>query len=514
MLDWSIIFAAGVAAVKKANQAFAVPSHATFAPTPSDLSLFEGIPVGLYRATPDGLILDVNPCFLRMLGYPNRNALTAVNAASLYVDPRARQHWLTLVERQGVVSGFESEIRRHDGTTIWVRAEARAVRDASGQTLYVEGVIVDITERNLAEEQTRQRVAELEGFYDLSKRLRKARNPEEMYPILLGHALRLLQADQGTLALLNLDRQAFRRVYTVGAAAEAQGSTFPVAGTPSGQVVASGAAFVTADFARTARPARTEATSRHRLGPVVIVPVSSEQDIIGTLGVGRAKRIGQRPFTDGEVRLLEGIAEMGGTAIRRARLHQNLQQAYLQTVLALAQTIESHDSSTANHCKRITRIAARVAREMGCSDELIQDVRWGARLHDIGKIGVPDAILHKPEALTEAEWRMMREHPVLGEEILGSVEGMRGAAMLIRHHQEKWDGTGYPDGLRGEQIPVGARILAVVDAYGAITEARPYKPAKDHAEAVAEIRKCAGTQFDPRVVDAFCRVIEDACPSS
>lgn len=102
----------------------------------------------------------------------------------------------------------------------------------------------------------------------------------------------------------------------------------------------------------------------------------------------------------------------------------------------------------------------------------------------------------------------MRQHPVLGEEILRSVDRMRGVAKLVRHHQEKWDGTGYPDGLKGEAIPLGARILAVVDAYGAITEARPYKPARTHAEAVAEIRRCAGSQFDPRVAEVFCRVVE------
>jgi len=102
---------------------------------------------------------------------------------------------------------------------------------------------------------------------------------------------------------------------------------------------------------------------------------------------------------------------------------------------------------------------------------------------------------------------MMRQHPVLGEEILASAERMRGVATLVRHHQERWDGSGYPDGLHGEAIPLGARILAVVDAYGAITEARPYKPARTHADAVEEIRRCAGSQFDPKVVAVFCAVV-------
>ena len=129
-------------------------------------------------------------------------------------------------------------------------------------------------------------------------------------------------------------------------------------------------------------------------------------------------------------------------------------------------------------------------------------------MHDVGKIGVPDRILNKPGGLNEVEWKMMRQHPILGEEILKSVERMRTVARLVRHHQERWDGTGYPDRLQGEAIPLGSRILAVVDAYGAITEARPYKPARPHGEAVAEIRRCAGTQFDPGVVAVFAQVVD------
>jgi putative nucleotidyltransferase with HDIG domain len=149
-----------------------------------------------------------------------------------------------------------------------------------------------------------------------------------------------------------------------------------------------------------------------------------------------------------------------------------------------------------------------VAHTLGCREEEIQDIRWGALLHDIGKIGVPDGILRKPGALTDEEWGTMRQHPVIGEQILLPVERMQGVARIVRHHHEKWDGTGYPDGLRGEAIPLGARILAAVDAYGAITDERPYKQARSHEDGIHELRRCAGQQFDPEIVDAFCRVLE------
>jgi len=201
-------------------------------------------------------------------------------------------------------------------------------------------------------------------------------------------------------------------------------------------------------------------------------------------------------------------AELEALLDERARLDQNLQQAYVQMVLALAQATASRDSYTALHSTRLVVLAEEVARALGVGDEEIENIRWGARLHDIGKVGVPDSILTKQGPLTERERAVMQQHPIIGEEILARIERMRGVAKLVRHHQERWDGTGYPDGLRGDAIPLGARILAVVDAYGAIVGARPYKPARTHEEAVTEIRRCAGTQFDPEIVDVFCQTIE------
>ena len=630
-------------------------------------SLFDGVPVGLYRTTLGGQIIDVNPAFVQLLSYPDRETLLAVNAVEFYLDPGARAEWTALLERDGTVTGFESRLRRFDGSTIWVRANARIARDPSSQEAYLEGAVFDISEHKRAEEAIHRRTAhlealnaiissaasgsdlsellemalertldvvgcemgvswtenvqvargisleakplirkamqadglellgskvvpdwqivglmpdgvapvmakfgvrasvtvpiqtggqiiggifvaspnprpwspeevllaetvgrqigetaerlqlfksikrrttELEAFYDLSRRLRAAHSVDEMYPLIVEQAQDILRCQHGFLALLTPERDAFTWALSVGGPAGKTGSTFPVLGSGSGEVVQTGVTFVTTDLGKERLPAWIDVSQYEIFGPLAIVPLRSEQEIIGTLGVGRMKTRESRPFADAEVRLLEGIAEIAGTAIRRARLHQNLQQAYVQMVLALAQAIESRDSYTAGHSERMVRLAERIAREMGCAEGDVQDIRWGARLHDVGKIGIPDNILNKPGGLSEVEWKMMRQHPILGEEILKSVERMRAVAMLVRHHQERWDGTGYPDRLRGEAIPLGSRILAAVDAYGAITEARPYKPARTHAEAVAEIRRCGGTQFDPRVVDVFVQVVD------
>lgn len=339
-------------------------------------------------------------------------------------------------------------------------------------------------------------LAELQTLHDLARRLRTARAAEEMYPVIVEQARLLLGAYHGCLALLNPERQVFTRVYTVGVVGEKNGSTFPGPGTRSGRVAGDGTPFVSSDFSRERIPQWMEAGGYRALGPLIIVPVSSEEGTVGTLCVARPRGSDRAVFTDAETRLLEGIAEIAGIAVQRARLHQHLQDANVQMVVALAHMMASRDAYTARHSERVMALAEAAARELGCSEHEVRDIRRAA-----------DAVLRKPTALTDEEWSVARQHPLLGEEILRSRDRLRGPAKLVRHHQETWDGTGYPDGLKGEAIPLGARILAVVDAFGAITESRPYRPARTRAEAVAEIKRCAGSQFDHRVVPAFCAVI-------
>ena len=174
-----------------------------------------------------------------------------------------------------------------------------------------------------------------------------------------------------------------------------------------------------------------------------------------------------------------------------------------EAIEALAVALLERDRYTGEHSEAVIEMAAAVARNLGLGSEEVERVRSAALLHDIGKVAIPDEILHKSGPLSDEEWMLMKQHPVIGERILRVVPGLGTVARIVRHEHERWDGRGYPDGLRGARIPIGSRIIIAADAYHAITSDRPYRPARSHSDAIEELSKCAGTQFDPAVSAAL-----------
>ena len=201
---------------------------------------------------------------------------------------------------------------------------------------------------------------------------------------------------------------------------------------------------------------------------------------------------------------LEELVEQRTAELDRAL--NSLEGAYRSTLKALTAALETRDSETHGHSERVVTYSLRLGREYGLNSAEMKSLEFGSLLHDIGKIGVPDSILRKPAKLTEEEWVRMREHPLHGQQILRGIEFLQGASRVVAQHHEKWDGTGYPLGLRNEEIDICARIFAVADAFDAITSDRVYRRGKPYEAAAQELDDWAGRQFDPKVVEAFHRV--------
>jgi GAF domain-containing protein len=212
-------------------------------------------------------------------------------------------------------------------------------------------------------------------------------------------------------------------------------------------------------------------------------------------------------FDEEDARLLRAVADQLAAALRSATLYEQLERAYLGTAEALSAALEAKDSYTAAHSRSLVQRAEEVGRRLGMPEAELRALRYAAVFHDIGKLAVPEGILNKAGPLTEEEFAIVQRHTVVGEQILAPVEFLADVLPLVRGAHERWDGSGYPDGLAGDQIPLGARIVFACDTYDAMTTDRPYRAALQVAEARAELRRVAGAQLDPRVVDALLAVI-------
>jgi len=772
--------------------------------------LYEGVPVGLFRSTPDGRFLQVNEAMVRMTGYPDRESLIATGPGALYVNPETRAQSLAFLERGGV-NRYEEQLRRRDGTTIWVRGNQRAVRDGEGKVLYYEGTLEDITaERQAAADLARERnllrtlvdslpdfisVKDLESRFVLVNeaytRFAGRQRPEELlgrtvFDVFPPHLASQYVADDQkvirsgqshNLESETVDRQNEARWHAVtkvplrnGAGeifglvgiardvterkraedqitnqlqelstlyvnaqklsqsldqdelsryvvetvvkvlggnlawlgrVESDGSikilthspTDPefmrsvslewvtTSGRPSATAIRRGFPIIVREeeFEQKIPPERVAAlrghgfrsagafpliSRDHPFGVLVVfsdrldfftgertefiqafmnqaatalenarlfeeaerrlqqlqalrnidMAITASLDLRVTLNVildqvttnlkadaanvllfdpysqtlrfainrgfrskalqsvnlrlgegyagraalerrvvsvpnlaaemgefSRSPRLPDEGFiayvgiplvAKGQVKgvlevfhraplhptldwlsFLEALAGQAAIAIDNSSLFDNLQRANLDLLMAYDTTLEGwskaldlRDKETEGHTLRVTHLTVQLARAMGVSDADLVHIRRGALLHDIGKMGIPDSVLLKPGPLTDDEWVVMKKHPVYAYELLSPIPYLRLAMDIPYCHHEKWDGTGYPRRLKGEEIPLAARIFAIIDVYDALTSDRPYRPAWPKEKVIAHIRDQTGKHFDPKVVETFLRL--------
>jgi putative nucleotidyltransferase with HDIG domain len=254
-----------------------------------------------------------------------------------------------------------------------------------------------------------------------------------------------------------------------------------------------------------ADPAELFVLREMQMQSVLIVPLVLGDEPWGLIEIYDSR---PRDFSSAERHLAELAASQIAALLAAFEHEERAQRLYRETLASLSNALEAKDAVTSEHTEEVVRLAVALAAELGLELEAVRTVELGAVLHDIGKVRVPEAILNKPGPLDEAEWAVMRTHPEVGEQIVRPIQSLQAILPIVRHHHERWDGTGYPDGLAGRAIPVGARIVAVCDAYRAMTENRPYREALGPDEARRELEQGAGTQFDPDCVAAFLRALD------
>jgi putative nucleotidyltransferase with HDIG domain len=251
----------------------------------------------------------------------------------------------------------------------------------------------------------------------------------------------------------------------------------------------------------------TEFCENYATSSFLCVPLVLQERTLGVLNL-TGKTTGE-PFTEADRDFVLAIAGQIAVAIENARLCDQIQQNSLNAVQALVESLEARDPYTSGHSARVTSYALRVAKTMGVSEASLDTLRYAGRLHDIGKLGISEELLHKNGTLQDTDWSRIQEHPTKGAHIIQSLGFLDRTEPIVLHHHERWDGTGYPDGLKGEEIPFLTRILSVADSYDAMTSERPYRLAMSRQQAIEELNSGINTQFDPAVVRQFVRVIEN-----
>ena len=357
-------------------------------------------------------------------------------------------------------------------------------------------------------ERMQRRAVQLENLIDISQNLIASLQVEHVLKSIIDRAVELLGCEAGSLLLVDPETDELVFKVAVGPAGDKLIDTrLPPGAGIAGTVAGSGEPLIVNDAKADPRHYREiDASTALHTRTLLCVPLKSKARVVGVVEV--MNKVNGRPFDEDDRGLLSALAVQSAIALENAQLYSNLRSAFADTVKVITNALEARDEYTAGHTSRVTAMALDTAREMGWSTEQLEILQIGALLHDIGKIGISDSVLYKPSELTRDEYDQMMRHPIVGAKMLEKVTALQPMLPYILYHQERYDGKGYPFGLKGNEIPLEGRILAVADTFDAMTSDRPYRRGLSDEEAIAEIKRNRGTQFDPDVVDAMMRVTE------
>ncbi len=466
-------------------------------------SLFEILPVGISVLDTDHALTEFNPALAKIMGVNIEGLGDSIYKQRKYIHsdgslmPPEEFPSTRAIQEQTVIQSVEVGIVKEDGGTIWTEVSAAPLLLPG-----LECVIVttDITER-------KQKKHELETLANISAILRKADSRADMLSIFLDQLTSLQNANGAAIALYDPATGESVIELAMGEFVSETGQRLAPNVGMVGHVIKTGKLYLNNE-ARSdtlfSKPALLK-----NIDALVCVPLIAHAETIGAVWVGRKGFINEY-----DLRLLTSIADMVANTIHRMTLYEQTQldalelaQAYDSTIEGWSHALDLRDNETEGHSLRVTEMALRLAQTAGMTEEELVHIRRGALLHDIGKMGIPDAILLKPGKLTDEEWVTMRKHPQYAYDMLSFIDYLRPALEIPYCHHERWDGTGYPRGLKGEQIPLSARLFAVADVWDALCSNRRYREGWTHEKVLEHIRKQTGTHFDPRAVEIFFQVM-------
>ncbi len=423
------------------------------------------------------------------------------------------------------------EATARSGDLIRLGAAILEVRDPSGiahrpdQTFFVdEGTVESVIQKRIEPSDFEWLRPTLDGaapelallkraqrhlatLHRVSELLAGARDIAALSDATLRAILEVVSADRGAIVLRSADGRGDGEVLAARSTTQAA-APFTVSRTLVSDVIARGISIFAHDASSDVRFADGQSVIGQHVRSVMCVPLRTTDETLGALYVDSLSGAGR--FNESDLDLLAAIGNQAGVAMHRVRLMGELERLLLDTIKAIAATIDARDGYTHRHSERVAALTSQLSRELGLSDHERETAELSALLHDVGKIAVPDSILNKPGKLTPEEFAEMQKHPVHGARILGNIQSATVKAVLpgVKYHHERWDGSGYPEGLKGDAIPFLGRLLGVADFYDALTSARAYRGAMSPDEAMALITKGSGAHFDPAIASALIRIFE------
>jgi len=482
--------------------------------------LFEDIVEGIYRTTPDGKVLLANPSLVRMLGFESLEQLISLDLnRSGYMEPSTRQQFKELMERDGQVLGFGARWKRPDGKVLIISENARAVQDQQGNVLYYEGTIEDITERQKAEEELLNEKNKLADLFRVSLQVARAGDIQKKMDLtmegiagtgLFGRAVLVLKNEEGLNSHIAHFGMTSKEVSAILKAGPAQSEKLEKIFNKKYRY--SSSYFIPhdapgVDFSIKLINKQYQPSGDWHNDDVLLVPLTIKDKHIGYLTVDEPVD-GKIPSLE-TVRLLELFSYQVAVAIDNLRLYNDLERSYYGTLKAFVAAMDAKDPYTKGHSENVRFHALNIARQMKLPEEQVKLIDVSSLLHDIGKLAIRDEILTKPSLLSDHEYQEVKLHPVIGSHLVSEVESLLKVAPIIHSHHEHYDGSGYPQGLKGDEIPLEARIIAVADAFEAMTSDRPYRKAFDFKVAVKRLQDAAGTQFDSEIVRVFIKLHQE-----